>query len=364
MQTILTPEIGEVMGTLLNRPAVSIILPIESKVSPSTTLLHKLKTVVDKVEHEFAAKYSKEVGYAVMERLRSIIARTKVDAHKKGIAIFVSQGFEKVLFLDLPVKERVIVNGTFEIRDLVQNCNLGNRYLILLLSGWQFKLYRGSTHEFLKIVSAIPQSIHTYKRDSGDEPVGPTVAATRKEILMDKFLHQVDKEIGRLIALDHLPVFVLGTIRMLDHFKKITKNSASIVVYISGNYDESSFSQLKEALEPYLAIWRNDRQKQLLALLDHAAGQRKLAVGIEEVWYAALNKKGQKLVVENGFVYPVQLEASTREIVKNDRGDQETLYLPDAVDDIIGNVISNDGDIHFTEHDTLDKYEHIALVTY
>lgn len=359
MQTILTPEINEVISALPNRPAVSIILPIEPKFSPATALLHKLKTVVDNVAHELTATYSKEVGQSIMERLRSIIANTKVDVHKKGVAIFVSQEFQKVLFLDVLVKERIVINNTFEIRHLLMHNKQANKYLVILLSGRQFKLYQGSTHEFLKIISAIPQSILAYQRDLGDEPVGPTAAAKRKEVLMDKFLHQVDKEISRLIALNHLPVFVLGAKKILGHFKKITKNSEGIVAYISGNYDKSGFSQLQELLKPYLATWRNDQQTQLFTLLDHAASQCRLAIGIKEVWDAALSKKGQKLVVENDFVCPNQLKTTTSDI-----GNPKVLYLPDAVDDIIANVIANGGDVDFTEHDALNRYEHIALVTY
>ncbi|MEJ5995287.1 hypothetical protein WG904_12745 [Pedobacter sp. Du54] len=365
MQANLTPDLTEVMGALPNRPAVSIILPIEPTFSFKSTLLHKFKTIVDRVGRELSAKYPKEVESSVMEKLRSIIATINVDIHKKGIAIFVSQNFEKSIFLDVPIKERIIINDTFEVRDLVQNDKLQDKYLILLLSGRNFKLYQGSTHQFLKVISSIPQSIFAYQRDLGEEPFGHTALSERKEVLMDKFLHQVDREIGRLIAINHLPVFVLGTTKVLGHFKKLTKNSDSIAAYISGNYDKASFAQLQELLRPYLMELKINRQAQLLTLLDQAADQRKLAVGINEVWQAALGKRGQKLVVESDFMSPILLDMDKDEmLIGSYPGSQQAIFTPDVVDDIIAKVIAYGGDVDFTEHNFLDKYQHIALITH
>lgn len=363
MQTILTPELTEVMGVLPNRPAVSIILPIEPTFSSTSTLLHKLKTVVDRVGHELSAKYPKEVEHSVMEKLRSIVATTTVDIHKKGIAIFVSQDFEKSIFLDVPVKERILINDTFEVRDLVQNDKQRDKYLILLLSGRSFKLYQGSTHEFLKVISSIPHSIHAYQRDLGEEPLGQAALSQKREVLMDKFLHHVDKELGHLIAKDHLPVFVLGTKKILGHFKKLTKNSDGIAAYISGNYDKANFTQLQELLQPYLIGLKIDRQTQLLTLLDQAADQQKLAVGINEVWQAAQNKRRHKLVVESDFTCPILPNIDRNEMIGSFPESQQTIFTPDAVDDIIAKVIAHGGDVDFTEHNFLNKYQHIALVT-
>ena len=50
MNTIMTPELREVMEALHYRPAISIILPFEPKMNLKTELAHSLKTAADKVE--------------------------------------------------------------------------------------------------------------------------------------------------------------------------------------------------------------------------------------------------------------------------------------------------------------------------
>lgn len=363
MQTPLTPQIKELLAAVPDSPAISMIIPMETiGASPIVTLQHKLKVLADQLGHELKAKYAEEACKAVMDRLSSVIATLHIEKHKKGIAIFVSPDFGKVVLLDTFVREKVVVNSSFEIRDLLQDKRQADKYLVLLLSCRQRRLYQGSTAEFLKIIDGVPQVLtgDDVDREQGANPVA---TESGKETLMDHFLHQVDREIGQLIARDHLPVFVMGAKRVLGHFKKITRNRAGIATYISGNYDRLGFAQLQKLLEPYLVGLRTGHQEKLLALLDRAADQKKLIVGITQVKEAALNKRGQKLVVENNFVYPVHpfLTASGLGAAQ----DQQTFFfLPDAVEDVIANVIANGGDVDFTDNYSLDKYEHIALVTY
>jgi hypothetical protein len=363
MQTKFTPEITELIDESTHRPAVSIILSIEATVSTTVGLQHKLKGALDSVSDELLATYPKALANKVMERLHAVVGGLQIDDHKKAIAIFVSPEFQKVLYLDIPVRDRVVVNQRFEIRELVHNLKEGSKYLVVLLSSNKYKVYQGSTAEFLKIISQVGESVQD-GRDIGHEPVGHTAIEVLKDTEMDKFLHQVDKEVERLIAHDHRPVFVLGTKKILGHFKKITKNSTGIVGYITGNYDRVGFVQLQKLLEPHLLGWKHDKQETLLTILDQAASQRKLATGITAVTRAALNKKGQRLIVESDFVHPIQPTVSDSKMALVENNAKGKPSLPDAVDDIIANVILSGGDVDFTDHGALDKYKRIALVTY
>ena len=101
MNPIVTPEIREVMEAVLYRPAISIIMPFEPKMSLKTELNHSLKTVSDKVERELLENYPDEIVMLVMQKLRAIINNLNFNTYKKSLAIYVSPVFEKVLYLDL-----------------------------------------------------------------------------------------------------------------------------------------------------------------------------------------------------------------------------------------------------------------------
>ena len=96
------------------------------------------------------------------------------------------------------------------------------------------------------------------------------------------------------------------TDRIGGHFKKITRHAGAITGHIHGNYDEASAEQLIEIVWPHISELVNKQQQELFEQLEKAAGKKQLAIGIKEVWRAAMNNKGRLLVVEKNFMYPAQ----------------------------------------------------------
>ena len=60
MNPVVTSEIREVMEVVHYRPAVSIIMPYEPKISLKTELTHSLKLAANKVEQELLKSYPDE----------------------------------------------------------------------------------------------------------------------------------------------------------------------------------------------------------------------------------------------------------------------------------------------------------------
>jgi hypothetical protein len=278
MNTTVSPEIREVMGAVHYRPSVSIIMPFEPKMSLKAELAHSLKTAADKVERELLDDYPGEMSSLVMQKLRSFIKSLNFNTHKKRIAIYVPPVLEKVLYLDIPVEEKIIVDESFEIRDLVYCKKQMHKYLLLLLSGKKSQVYLGNTNTLVKIVSNKPESVYAFVNEPPGRVANFSDVSVRKEIVMDKFLHHIDKSLDIILNAYHLRLFVVGTERIMGHFKKLTKHGNAVIEYVRGNYEEATEQELKQILEPHVADWQKVKQKELLNLLEEAAGKNKLAV--------------------------------------------------------------------------------------
>ena len=250
----------------------------------------------------------------VMQKLRGIIKGLDFEAHKKSIAIYVSPVFEKVLYLDITVEEKIIVDESFEIRDLVFSKKQLHKYLVLLLSGKESRMYLGNSDTFVRIVSNTPDSV--YANEVPERVANFSDMSERKEIVMDKFLHYIEKSLEIILNAYHLPLFVLGTERIMGHFKKFTKHAVAVIEYVQGNYEEATVSELKEILEPHIADWKKVKEKDLLNQLEEAAGKKKLAVGMRDVWREAMNHKGRLLLVEKNYMYAAQ-NGSSEEVIYN-----------------------------------------------
>ena len=182
MNPVVTSEIREVMQAVHYRPAVSIIIPFEPKMSLITELNYSLKAAADKVEKELMENYPDEMGMLVMQKLRAIIKGLNINTHKKSIAIYVSPVFEKVLYLDIAVEEKIIVDESFEIRDLVYSKKQLHKYFVLLLSGKESQMYLGNSTTFVGIVSNTPESVFAYVNDIPERVANFSDMSERKEL--------------------------------------------------------------------------------------------------------------------------------------------------------------------------------------
>jgi hypothetical protein len=364
MNKDITPEILEVMEALHYRPAVSIIMPFEPKMILKAALVHSLKTAADKVERELKANYNSEQSSLVMRKLRRILGELNFGTHKSSIAIYVSPVFEKVLYLNIPVEEKIIVDESFEIRDLVYSKKQLQKYLVLLLSSKGSNMYLGNTDNFVRIISNSPEAAAAYINDAPGRVANFTDPVERKEILLEKFLRHIDNTLDIILQAYHLPLFVLGTQKTLGHFKKLTKHQAAVVEYIQGNYEDAPLEELKAIVKPHVADWKKVRQKDLLNQLEEAAGNNKLAVGMKDVWRQAVSQKGKLLLVEKNYMYAAQYGSSEEIIYKATEPYSKFSFIKDAVDDVIEKVLEYGGDVEFVEQDLLKKYHRIALVQY
>jgi hypothetical protein len=334
------------------QPTVSVISPFEPKVISKLELLHKLKISLHHVEKELSRTYSHDKVKLVMGKLQHIIDHLNFNTHKKSLAIFVSPLTEKVYYLDVEVEEKIAIDTTFEIRDLINNKKGGKEYLILLLSGKFSKIYLADHGTMRVIKSNVAENIYAYQRDMPERVPHFDDPHALREIEIDKFLLHIDDGLSSVVQAYPFPVFVVGVERLLGHFRKISKNVNSIVAYIHGNYEEFGENEIKELVEPYVADLNKARKADLYKQIEDAMSERKLVYGIRDVTDAASHKNCKLLIVEKDFICPAH---------KDDRS-RHDFYINDLVGHVIEKVLDGGGDVELVDNDSLKEYQHIALI--
>lgn len=364
MNTAITPEINELLKAVHYRPAISIIMPFEPKMGLKAELAYALKAAADKVEHELKANYPPDITAIVMQKLSALVKGLNFNTYKKSIAIYVSPVFEKVLYLDIAIEEKIIIDESFEIRDLVYSKKQLHKYLVLLLSGNESRIYLGNTNSFVKMVCNTAEPVDNTLKEMPERVANFSDPAEWKQIIAEKFLRQADNTLGIILKAYNLPLFVLGTSKVLGHFKKISRHTTAVIEYVHGNYEEATAEELKQLLQPYISDWKKVNQKNILNKLEEAAGKHKLAAGIQEVWREAINQKGRLLVVEKNYMCMAQHGGSEEVIYKVPGPFNKFSYIKDAVDDVIEKVLENGGDVEFVDEAVLKDYQQIALIQY
>ena len=364
MQMNLSEQFAEVLTATKYLPCVSIIMPFEPKMGLKKELDYKLKTAADKIEKELIANYPSEKATPVIKKIHKVLNELNYYTHKKSIAIFVSPLIDKVYYLDMVVEEKVIIDESFEIRDLIYSKKEIHKYLLAVLSSKWTKIFLGNTTQFIRVTSNVPDNIEAYKNDIGEKIANFSDENKRKEILLDKFLMHTDNGLSLLLQAYKLPLFVMGTAKTIGHFKSLTHNSKHVIDYIPGNFEEKTEFEFHKIMEPYISDWKVIQQKRLLSQIDDSMSHKKLAIGIQEVWKAAYQKKGRLLVVEKNYIYPAQHGAEPEIIFKKDDIVKNAFYIKDAVDDIIEKVLSSGGDVEFVDEGILKDFKKIVLIEY
>jgi len=280
-------------------PSVSIFIPFNPKMGMKNKLTFSLSKATDKVVSEVKDKYPGEMSLLVIQKLKAIIKNLDFNTHKKSVAIFVSPVFEKIYYLNIDLEEKVIVNESLQIRDLVDSKKQSQQFHILLLSEKESRIFLSDTNSSVKITSDSPAGVVNFSN-----------AATKKEMVMDKFLHHVDDSLDMILKHDRLPVFVIGTENFVEQFKNITKYNEAIIEYVHGDYEECSLEDLKKLLEPHIPDWQKIKQENLLQELKEAESKNKLSVGMEDVWHEVINRRGRLLLLGKQYLYDTNLLVS------------------------------------------------------
>lgn len=345
-------------------PSVSIILPFEPVMFSGSERKRNLECAIRKAESELMRDYLTDKAMPVILKLRNVAHNVNFDTQKKTVAIFVSPVIEKIFYLDMPVEEKIIIDESFEIRDLVYNKKEVRDYILLVLGSQSQTIYLSTPTQFTRIASQVPDNLAAYENDIAEKVSNFSDPSYRKEVMLDKFLRHVDEGLDILLKAYRLPVFVMGAERTIGHFKKMSKNNQYVNAFIHGNFEDASEAKFRETMQPFIDDWNQVKQQALLQQLNAAVSRKELSIGVKDVWKAAFQKKGRLLIVEKNYMVPAKQGAEPEIIYQQDFSDNNSFYIKDAVDDIIEEVLQNGGDVEFVDPQVLTEYEHIALIRY
>lgn len=327
-------------------PSVSIIMPFDPKMTSERLLFDSLGANILKAEQFLIEGFPLEIAMLVINKLKSVIKYLNYSTYKKSIAIYVSPVFEKIIYLDMEVEERVVVEDSFEIRDIIHSKKEIKDYLILVFGEEETKIY-------LDNIVAV-QQIFSNRSEIKKSNCGLSFT--------EKYLQHVDIILDVILQSFRVPLFVLGDKYVMHRFKNITKHACSIIEYAEHDCKNISPGKLRNTVSPLIHNCHIVKQKMLRQQLKHASGSHKVISGINEVFKEVMRHQGHLLLVEKNYRYPDSNDSSSELIAKAVRPYSQFSYINDAVDDVIEKVLEEYGDVEFVDKGLLKNYDHIALI--
>ncbi len=352
MNQLLLPAAIEHAETIMERaetdyifPSVSIFLPFNPKMKSKALIAKSLQATVDKVEQKLFDDFSFEMALVVRHKLKAIMKDLNFSSHKRSLAIFVSPVFEKVFYLNTEILEKVHVDTSFHIRDLVKSKKELQEYLVLKMSNNECRIYANQAGEM--------ETIFVYRLDNG---------WSASEVTSQNFLQRIDNTLHYILESHPLPLFILANESLMNHFRGITKHASSVIEFISPEQEPATTEDIRNILIPYLQDWQKIKRKFIAALLRKATESGNLSVGMKEVFKEAVDRSSRLLLVEKDYQYPSQSTDNEEIIFKATQPYSRYSYIKDAVDEVIEKILDRDGDVEFVSKRMMEKHNHIALI--
>ena len=353
--------------TLVNTktaPAVSILLPIEKTHATIKLEEGKLKDLVKRAEKELLDDYPLKTAEVIIDKMHKVVEKINLRDYAGGMAIYVSELESSVLGFPFPVKEKLVVDKSFEVRDLIYLARFNWNYILLSISQKHARIFYGYDNYLTELKNAaLPANAEEVEIDHPSKVGNFTTVSELNEINFEKYLRAIDASLTEELKTLDAPVILLGVEKTIGLFRKVSHNNKRIFSSVCGNFDHLSLSEISKAVQPEINLIRKDEQTKQFAKLEKAISSKKYVSGIENVWMAAKEKRGQLLLVEKDFYCSAKIE-NNRLIVMEKSADDLSMITKDAVDDIVEMVVKSEGEVVFVDNHSLPDHGRIALITY
>lgn len=331
------------------KPFISLTLPFEPKLDCLEAIKDSLEKAVYKVQSELRKYYLAPDVFAETKRLQSVIKNLNYTTHRKSIAIFISDNFEKVFYLDIPVNESISIDGAFHLKDLIQSKKQKKEYIVLALENKQIKIFLGNESGLIKLI--LTNGLEK------NENCSNTNAIERK-----KYYHLFDNSLSHIINAYQLPVFITGTSSCINEFVAITQNGHSIIEYIPVETIEINSTMIKKIMWPHIMNWNKVKDILILRNMRRAAQQNKLVAGMHEVWITAVKRNVNKLIIDDDIYTDIKQFQLPINLLNNNSENKFPFYINDLVDDVIEKALKDNCEIEFCSKGMLANHGHIALI--
>lgn len=305
---------------------------------------------------EAEVRVEKEYGRKGNEKLFGHIARmNEVINHNynlDSLNLFLSNNTSTLIRSPWPIsRDRVEISNTFSIRPLIRAYNRSEPYLILVLSQNEVHLYEALNDGIIRQIKnndfpfpAVPR--HNY------DPEKSSHGSYLNDQIREHF-NRIDKAVVRVYNETELKCVVICTPENYTYLMQVADRPEIYLGYEKIDYNNAAPHQVSKQGWKFLKSIQEAKVKDAINEVKAAVSGGNVLTDLQEIYQAAIDGRGDLLVVHHNFVQPVIMnDERTFNLIDN----PET---PGAIDDITSNiaweVIAKKGRTVFTSDDGIKE---------
>ncbi len=349
-----------------NCPCVSIILHNPSPTIPNRVLQGRLKNAVKEVDHQLQRWHSEsEKVKSIRVHLQQLLDSHIWDTYAPSLAIFINQDIQEITYLPFPVQAKVIVDTSFEVRDILYTMNRLFHHYVLSIGWKNTRMWEGfGKYIFPKDIDGAPDGAEAY-REPLNEIRLMSDRSQYEATLMKKYIRDLIHYIDKKGYITHaIPWLIAGDPKFVHLFKETFPYPELIVGEMPNTLDHASISEVQQLVEQRLTQMTETYESHLFQGLQKYIDAQRYVSGLEAAWRVIHQGRGMILVVERGYRTEGWSAKNRPEVISlQPMKAPDYLYHEDAVDDLIEACLDRKGRVYFASSKWMKPYRHILTIT-
>jgi hypothetical protein len=336
-------------------PCVSVLLPFEPRATAKKIIEASVKRVMEAAEARLHQEAGRQPARQVCSQLKQLLDSLDYSAGSKSVALWANANKGKIQYWQMAVTETVVTGQTFDARSLLAHRKEEKQYLLLVMGDHYAGIYLGNDKSMSRLVANAPVNAGRHFEDD---------AAQHQVAALERSVKHFDNALSILLKAYQLPVFIVAPAAHLACFRLASGNAknATALIEVPASINELG---LKQVIEPYILNWQSLKESRLLVQMEHALLAGKLAIGISEVWSAAVQKRGKLLMAEEDYVYPAYIDAQDGMLYADAIPlSQTSSHTQDAISEAMAYVLANGGKVEIVKKGVLSDYAQVAMICY
>lgn len=342
-----------------NNPSITIAFNTHRTSPNNQQDAIQLKNLVKQAEERLLSEYDKREIAEILEKLNQLPDELEINKNLESIHIYLSKDIFEFIRTTWPVSnEGVWIDDTFAIRPLIKAMNRNKEYFVLYLTQKGVHLYQALNDS---IVREIENEDFPYT-ESAYNLTHLFTDTDNQSNKLKEFYNQVDKAIQRANPENNLPCLVVATEENYSLLQQVADIPSMYVGSISTDFNSPTQKNefMKSAWEFMKNSQHEDRAK-AIEEMQEAVGKGQVLTDIQEIYQAAIDGRGELLIVHQDFQQPVRMvDDRTFELVSDAT---EQGVVDDITSNIAWEVLSKKGRAIFTNQEEIKDLGNIVLKT-
>ena len=350
----------EKLATEKNTPSVTISLNTHRTHPDNIQDVIELKNLLQQAEQNVIQEFGKRPVASLLEKISAIESEIDINYNLDSLHIFLSNDTKEIIRSTWPVNENSVhIADAFSVRHLIKSFSRTESYHILLLSQSGVRLYHAFndsiTNEIKNDDFPFGENLH-YNTD-----LDKSSDSKYLDNLVREFLNKVDKAMVKLNNEAGLNAVVICT---EDNYSRLMQVADRPAIY-SGraniDYNNTALHQIGKQAWTIVKDLQRERRTAAISEVQEAVGQGTVLTDLQEIYQAAIDGRGDLLIVHQDFAQPVLMTGERTFDLATDTNSAHV--IDDISSKIAWEVMSKKGRVFFTTQEEVKELGNIVLKT-